>query len=301
MMNDKWETVIGLEIHAVLNTKSKLFSGAPNRFGAVPNTNISEVCMGQPGSLPMLNKEALRKAVQFGCVINGRIQKFSKFDRKSYFQPDSPKNFQLTQFESPLILGGSVTAIVEGIERKFAIHRAHLEEDTGIIGTFPKSIGIDYNRAGMPLIEIVSEPCIHSPKEAVAYTMAVRAILQGIDACDCNMQAGSLRIDANISVRLKGENGLRNKAEIKDINSLENLEIAIQAESKRQIKEYKRHPEKLPTEVIPETTFQWDIISNKAMRMRPKKRIQDYRYMSDPDLVPIVLTDAYIENIRQSF
>src|SRR3974390_1233552 len=161
-----WETVIGLEIHAELNTKSKLFSKAPNRFGDEPNTNITAVCTGQPGSLPVLNKEAVRKAVQFGCAINAKIAKFSKFDRKSYFYPDSPRNFQITQYENPIVIGGEVIAEVDGEEHTFAFTRAPLEDDAAIVKHFAAFAGVDYNRAGCPLIEIVSEPCIHTAREA---------------------------------------------------------------------------------------------------------------------------------------
>lgn len=295
-----WETVIGLEIHAELNTKSKLFSTAPNRFGDEPNTNITEVCTGQPGALPVLNKEAVRKAVQFGCAINAEIAKFSKFDRKSYFYPDSPRNFQITQFDEPIVIGGTVIAEVGGEEMQFAVNHVHLEDDAGMLKHFSTFAGVDYNRAGVPLIEIVSEPCIHTPKEAVAYAMAVKAILQYIDASDCNMEEGSLRVDANISVRLKGEKGLRNKIEIKNMNSFSNMEMALEAEIKRQIKEYTNHPDKAHHEVITQATYRWDPEKKETVLMRRKERADDYRYFPEPDLVPIILTDAYIEEIRRA-
>lgn len=294
----EWETVIGLEIHAELNTKSKLFSVAPNRFGDEPNTNITEVCTGQPGALPVLNKEAVRKAVQFGCAINAKIAKFSKFDRKSYFYPDSPRNFQITQYDEPIVIGGIVIAEVDGIEKQFSINRVHLEDDAGMLKHFPSFAGVDYNRAGVPLIEIVSEPCIHTPREAVAYSQAVKAILQYIDASDCNMEEGSLRVDANISVRLKGEKGLRNKIEIKNMNSFSNMEMALEAEIKRQIKEYTQHPNKNPNEIITQATYRWDPEKKETALMRRKEQAEDYRYFPEPDLVPIILTDAYIEEIR---
>ncbi|MCB1149295.1 MAG: Asp-tRNA(Asn)/Glu-tRNA(Gln) amidotransferase subunit GatB, partial [Chlamydiia bacterium] len=246
----KWETVIGLEIHAELNTKSKLFSVAPNRFGDEPNTNITEVCTGQPGALPVLNKEAVLKAVQFGCAINADVQHFSKFDRKSYFYPDSPRNFQITQFDEPIVLGGEVVAEVDGKEQTFRVNRVHLEDDAGMLKHFSGFAGVDYNRAGVPLIEIVSEPCIHSGKEAAAYAMAVRAILQYIDASDCNMEEGSLRFDVNISVRPEGEKGFRNKSEIKNLNSFTFMQMAIEAEVERQIAEYEANPDVDPAEVI---------------------------------------------------
>jgi aspartyl-tRNA(Asn)/glutamyl-tRNA(Gln) amidotransferase subunit B len=295
-----WETVIGLEIHAELNTKSKLFSSAPNRFGDEPNTNISEVCTGQPGALPVLNKEAVRKAVQFGCAVNGRIAKFSKFDRKSYFYPDSPRNFQITQYEEPIVIGGTVIAEIHDEEKQFALNRVHLEDDAGMLKHFPTFAGVDYNRAGVPLIEIVSEPCIHSPKEAVAYAMAVKAILQYIDACDCNMEEGSLRMDANVSVRLKGETGLRNKIEIKNMNSFSNMEMALESEIKRQIREYTQNPDKPINEVIHQATYRWDPEKKETVIMRSKEQAEDYRYFPEPDLLPIILTDSYIEQIRQA-
>lgn len=297
--NGNWETVIGLEIHAELNTKSKLFSHAPNRFGDEPNTNITEVCTGQPGALPVLNKEAVRKAVQFGCAINATIAKFSKFDRKSYFYPDSPRNFQITQYDQPIVLGGVVIAEVDGHEMSFPVNRVHLEDDAGMLKHFTSFAGVDYNRAGVPLIEIVSEPCIHTAKEAVAYCLAVKAILQYIDASDCNMEEGSLRVDANISVRLKGEKTFRNKIEIKNMNSFSNMEVAIEAEIKRQIREYTQNPNKPINEVIAQATYRWDPERKETVLMRRKESADDYRYFPEPDLVPIVLTDAFIEEVRQ--
>ncbi|MBA3957138.1 MAG: Asp-tRNA(Asn)/Glu-tRNA(Gln) amidotransferase subunit GatB [Parachlamydiaceae bacterium] len=295
-----WETVIGLEIHAELNTKSKLFSVAPNRFGDEPNVNITEVCTGQPGALPVLNKEAVRKAVQLGCALNAKVAKFSKFDRKSYFYPDSPRNFQITQFDEPIVIGGTVIAEVDGEEKAFAVNRVHLEDDAGMLKHFSQFAGVDYNRAGVPLVEIVSEPCIHSPAEAVAYAMAVKAILQYIDASDCNMEEGSLRVDANISVRLKGETELRNKIEIKNMNSFSNMEMALEAEIKRQIYEY-THQVNVPIkDIIKQATYRWDPEKKQTVLMRTKEHADDYRYFPEPDLVPIVLTEAYIEEIRES-
>jgi len=293
-----WETVIGLEIHVELNTKSKLFSSAPNRFGDEPNTNISEVCTGQPGALPVLNKEAVRKAVQFGCAINGKVAAFSKFDRKSYFYPDSPRNFQITQFDEPIVIGGTIIADVNDQEKSFAVNRVHLEDDAGMLKHFTSFTGVDYNRAGVPLIEIVSEPCIHSPAEAVAYCMAVKAILQYIDASDCNMEEGSLRVDANISVRKKGEQGLRPKIEIKNMNSFSNMHLAIEAEIRRQIWEYSHNTDKEIHEIIAQATYRWDPEKKETVMMRRKETADDYRYFPEPDLPPIVLTPAYIDKIR---
>jgi aspartyl-tRNA(Asn)/glutamyl-tRNA(Gln) amidotransferase subunit B len=295
-----WEAVIGLEIHVELNTKSKLFSVAPNRFGDDPNTNITEVCTGQPGALPVLNKEAVRKAVQFGCAIGAEIAKFSKFDRKSYFYPDSPRNFQITQYDQPIVIGGTIVAEVNGEEKSFAVNRVHLEDDAGMLKHFSTFAGVDYNRAGSPLIEIVSEPCIHTPQEAVAYAMAVKAILQYIDASDCNMEEGSLRIDTNISVRRKGETTLRNKIEIKNMNSFNFMDLAIKSEIKRQIHEYTSKPDVPQDQVIAQSTYRWDPEKQETVLMRRKETADDYRYFPEPDLVPIILTDAYIEEVRSS-
>lgn len=296
----EWEAVIGLEIHAELNTKSKLFSVAPNRFGDEPNTNITEVCTGQPGALPVLNKEAVRKAVQLGCALGAKVAKFSKFDRKSYFYPDSPRNFQITQYDQPIVIGGTVIAEVDGVEMTFQLNRVHLEDDAGMLKHFTNFAGVDYNRAGVPLVEIVSEPCMHSPNQAAAYAMAVKAILQYIDASDCNMEEGSLRMDANISVRKKGETGLRNKIEIKNMNSFTFMQMALEAEINRQIGLYRANPDKPHHEVIKQATYRWDPEKKETVLMRRKEQADDYRYFPEPDLVPIILTDAYIEEIRAS-
>lgn len=298
--SEDWEAVIGLEIHVELNTKSKLFSCAPNHFGDEPNTNITEVCTGQPGALPVLNKEAVRKAVQFGCAINATVAHFSKFDRKSYFYPDSPRNFQITQFDQPIIIGGTVIAEVDGEEKAFAVNRVHLEDDAGMLKHFSHFAAVDYNRAGTPLIEIVSEPVIHSPKEAVAYAMAIKAILEYLDVSDCNMEEGSLRIDTNISVRKVGEKGFRNKIEIKNMNSFSFMEMALKSEIHRQIEEYTKSAHLPPNEVISQATYRWDAEKKETQLMRRKETADDYRYFPEPDLVPLILTETYIEEIRAS-
>lgn len=300
MSHHHFEPVIGLEIHAELNTKSKLFSSAPNRFGDEPNTNITEVCTGQPGALPLLNKEAVRKAVQFGLAVNATIAEVSTFDRKSYFYPDSPRNFQITQFHHPIVLGGTIVAEVHGKEKSFALNRVHIEDDAGMLKHFPTFAGVDYNRAGVPLIEIVSEPVMHSSADAVAYAMAVKAILQYIDASDCNMEEGSLRFDVNISVRPKGEKELRNKIEIKNLNSFNYLEQAIEAEIKRQIWEYTHHERMDPKEVIQQATYRWDVEAKETVLMRRKEGSDDYRYFHEPDLPPIILSAKYIEEVRKT-
>lgn len=295
---ENWEPVIGLEIHVQLNTKSKIFSSAPNRFGDEPNTNIGVVDTGQPGSLPVLNKEAVRKAVQFGCAVNAKVAHFSKFDRKSYFYPDSPRNFQITQFEEPIVIGGSVIAEVGDQSKHFAIHHAHLEDDAGMLKHFSTFAGVDYNRAGVALIEIVSEPCMHSPKDASAYAMAVKAIMEYLDASDCNMEEGSLRMDVNISVRPKGEKKLRQKIEIKNLNSFNYMEMAIESEIRRQVRLYSENPHEDPAKVITSGTFRFDVEKKETILMRQKEEADDYRYFPEPDLPPIVLTEEYIESVR---
>ncbi|MGE3953920.1 MAG: Asp-tRNA(Asn)/Glu-tRNA(Gln) amidotransferase subunit GatB [Parachlamydiales bacterium] len=299
-MKPVWETVIGLEIHAQLNTKSKIFSPAPNRFGDEPNTNISVVCTGQPGALPVLNKEAVRKAVQFGCAIGAHIPLFSKFDRKSYFYPDSPRNFQITQFDEPILIGGQVVADVEGEEMTFTIEHAHLEDDAGMLKHFSSFAGIDYNRAGAPLLEIVSDPCMHTPKEASAYGKAVKAILEYVGASDCNMEEGQFRMDINVSVRPFGDPTLRPKAEIKNMNSFTFLELALESEVKRQIRLYEQHPDKAPEEVMHSCTLRFDPNTGETKVMRRKEAAADYRYFPEPDLPPLILTQPYIDKIREA-
>ena len=293
-----WEAVIGLEIHVELNTHSKLFSHAPNHFGDEPNRNITEVCTGQPGALPVLNREAVNKAILFGCAIQGEVARFSRFDRKSYFYPDSPRNFQITQYDYPIVRGGTVVAEVHGQEHSFAINRVHLEDDAGMLKHFPKYALVDYNRAGCPLIEIVSEPCIHSADEAIAYAMMVKAILQTLDISDCNMEEGSLRIDTNVSVRKKGETTLRNKIEIKNMNSFSFMGLALKAEISRQIQAYLNHPDLPIEQVISQSTYRWDPEKKETVLMREKESADDYRYFPEPDLPPILLEQAFIEQIR---
>lgn len=296
----EYEAVIGLEIHVQLNTKSKLFSSAPNRFGDEPNTNITEVCTGQPGALPVLNKEAVKKAVLFGNAIHGVVASYSRFDRKSYFYPDSPRNFQITQFDYPIVRGGTLTADVDGVPKVFTINRAHLEDDAGMLKHFTDFAGVDYNRAGAPLIEIVSDPCMFSPKEAVAYAIGMRALLQYIDISDCNMEEGSLRIDANISVRRKGETSLRNKIEIKNMNSFNFLGLALEAEFKRQVALYETHKEGDITNLIQPATYRWDVEKKEVVMMRLKESADDYRYFLEPDLPPLILEQEYIDAVKHS-
>jgi aspartyl-tRNA(Asn)/glutamyl-tRNA(Gln) amidotransferase subunit B len=297
-MRDHWEPVIGLEIHAELNTKSKLFSTDVNRFGDEPNTNLSELAVALPGSLPVLNKEAVRKAIQFGLAVRGEVQLFSRFDRKSYFYPDCPRNYQITQYDYPIVRGGSIVALVGKDEKEFSINRIQLEDDAGMLKHFSTFAGIDFNRAGVPLIEIVSEPCMHSCHEAVAYAMAIRSLLDYLDASDCNMEEGSIRFDVNISVRKKGEKGLRNRSEIKNMNSFSNLQIAIDHEIEKQIRIYEENPDKDPALVHEQSTYRFDPETNRTVLMRSKEDAEDYRYFPDPDLLPLVLKEEDIEKER---
>ncbi len=292
-----WEPIIGLEIHAELNTKSKLFSSDANHFGCEPNTNISAISTAMPGTLPVINKEAVKKAVQFGLSVGAKINLVSQFDRKSYFYPDNPRNFQITQYETPIIIGGTVVAVVDGAEKEFQITRAHIEDDSGMLKHFSTFAGVDYNRAGVPLIEIVSEPCMRTPKDASAYAMAIKAILEYIDASDCNMEEGSLRFDVNISVRKRGEKEFRNKIEIKNMNSFSNLELAIDHEIFRQIKAYEANPTRDPKEIITQSTHRWDPDKGETVLMRKKEYADDYRYFPEPDLLPLVLTQSWVDEL----
>ncbi|MCE5294895.1 MAG: Asp-tRNA(Asn)/Glu-tRNA(Gln) amidotransferase subunit GatB [Chlamydiales bacterium] len=296
----EWEPIIGLEIHAELNTKSKLFSSDANRFGDEPNTNISEVSTALPGSLPVLNEEVVKKAVQFGLSVGAHINLVSQFDRKSYFYPDNPRNFQITQYETPIIMGGQVVAVVDGQEKEFQITRAHIEDDSGMLKHFTTFAGVDYNRAGVPLIEIVSEPCMRTPKDASSYAMAIKAILEYLDASDCNMEEGSLRFDVNISVRKRGEKEFRNKIEIKNMNSFSNLELAIDHEIARQVKAYEANPDKDPKQVITQATHRWDPDQGITVLMRKKEYADDYRYFPEPDLLPLVITQSYVDELTKT-
>lgn len=295
---ERWEPVIGLEVHVQLNTQTKLFSRSSNQFGEEPNTNIDPVNTGHPGTLPVLNEEAVRKALLLGIALDSEIDRFCSFDRKSYFYPDNPRNFQITQFFRPLLRGGTVTCDVEGKTRHFKVNRAHLEDDTGMIKHFTTFAGIDFNRAGVPLIEIVSEPMIHSPKEASAYATALRAILQYLNIADCNMEEGGLRMDVNVSVRLKNEKTLRPKVEIKNMNSFHNMELAIEAEVRRQIQAYTLHPHEEFTKVISPGTYRFNLAEKKTVMMRRKEEAHDYRYFHEPDLVPLHITEKMIEEIK---
>lgn len=296
----KYEAVIGLEVHTELQTKTKIFCSCRTSFGADPNTNVCPVCLGLPGVLPVLNKKVLEYAVRAGLALNCEISRFSKFDRKNYYYPDLPKNFQTSQFDLPICEHGYLDVEVEGEKRRIRITRAHMEEDAGKLVHHGTSITdsdyslVDYNRTGTPLLEIVSEPDMRSAKEAVAYMEKMRAILQYVGISDCRMEEGSLRCDANVSVRPVGQKELGTKTEIKNINSFKGVERAIEYEAMRQAELLEEGGK-----VVQETRT-WDEKEGVTKSMRTKEEANDYRYFPEPDLVPFTVSDEYIENIRKS-
>ncbi len=291
----EWESVIGLEIHAQLATKSKIFSGASTAFGAAPNSQACAVDLGLPGVLPVLNREAVRMAIRFGVAIEAEIDHRSVFARKNYFYPDLPKGYQISQYELPIVGRGHVfISPEEGETREIGITRAHLEEDAGksIHDQFPEQSGIDLNRAGTPLLEIVSEPDMRSAKEAVAYARKIHSLVRYLEICDGNMQEGSFRCDANVSVRRRGDSELGTRTELKNINSFRFLERAINFEIERQIDLIEDGGE-----VVQETRL-YDAERDETRSMRSKEEANDYRYFPDPDLLPVAITDEDIAAIR---
>jgi aspartyl-tRNA(Asn)/glutamyl-tRNA(Gln) amidotransferase subunit B len=291
----EWETVIGLEIHAQLATRSKIFSGSSTAYGAAPNTQANLVDLGYPGVLPVLNGEAVRMAVRFGLAIGAQIAPHSVFARKNYFYPDLPKGYQISQYELPIVAKGVLDIVLEdGSRKRIGITRAHLEEDAGksLHEGLPGLSGIDLNRAGTPLIEIVSEPDLRSAKEAVAYMKKVHTLVRYLDICDGNMQEGSFRCDANVSVRPKGSDKFGTRAEIKNLNSFRFVEKAINYEIERQIELIESGGK-----VVQETRL-YDPDKGETRSMRSKEEANDYRYFPDPDLLPVVLDEAFIAGIK---
>jgi aspartyl-tRNA(Asn)/glutamyl-tRNA(Gln) amidotransferase subunit B len=290
-----WETVIGLEVHVQLATVSKLFSGAATTFGAEPNTQACIYDLALPGTLPVLNGEALKMAVRFGLAIGAEISKVSVFDRKNYFYPDLPKGYQTSQLNFPTVGKGELTiALEDGSTRTIGITRAHMEEDAGksLHEEFPDATGIDLNRAGTPLLEIVSEPELRSAKEAVAYLKKLHSLILYLGISDGNMSQGSMRCDANVSVRKVGDPQFGTRTEIKNINSFRFVEKAILVEAARQIDILEDGGR-----IIQETRL-YDSVKNETRSMRSKEVANDYRYFPEPDLLPVVIDDAYIEQIR---
>ena len=291
----EWETVIGLEIHAQLRTRSKIFSGASTAYGAEPNTQACAVDLGLPGVLPVLNKEVVRMAAKFGLAIGARVAPRSIFARKNYFYPDLPKGYQISQYELPIVEAGSVQIELEdGSVKLIGVTRAHLEEDAGksLHEDFHGMTGIDLNRAGTPLLEIVSEPDMRSAQEAVAYMKKIHSLVRYLEICDGNMQEGSFRCDANVSVRPKGQQEFGTRAELKNINSFRFVEKAINIEVERQIDILEGGGK-----VVQETRL-YDADKNQTRSMRSKEEAMDYRYFPDPDLLPVVLDAAFIEQVR---
>ena len=292
-----WETVIGLETHVQLSTKTKLFSRASTAFGESPNTNVNLVDCGLPGVLPSVNKEAFYKAIRFGMAVGAKINQTSIFDRKNYFYADLPKGYQITQMDLPIVLGGSIEITSDNSVKTINITRAHLEEDAGksIHDQFDGYSAIDLNRAGTPLLEIVSEPEISNAKEAVAYMKAMHQLVTYLDVSDGNMAQGSLRCDANVSIRKKGASKLGTRAEIKNINSFKFIEKAINYEVKRQIKILESGEK-----VVQETRL-YDSAKDETRPMRSKEFANDYRYFPEPDLLPVVISDQEMKEIKDNF
>lgn len=296
MSRENYEIVMGLEVHAELSTKTKIFCSCPTTFGAKPNTQVCPICMGMPGTLPVLNEKVVEYAVKAGLATNCEITKTSKNDRKNYFYPDLPKAYQISQFDKPLCEHGFVEIETEDGKKKIGITRIHIEEDAGKLNhdEFGGGSLVDLNRAGVPLIEIVSEPDLRSTEEVDLYLKKLKSILEYIEVSDCKMQEGSFRADVNVSVRKKGETKFGTRTEMKNMNSFRSITRAIEYEAQRQIEVLENGG------VIEQETLRWDEVSGKTFSMRDKEDAQDYRYFPDPDLVAIHLTDEYIQNIKNN-
>ena len=290
----QWETVIGLEIHAQLATQSKIFSGASVAYGAEPNTQACAVDLGLPGTLPVLNEQAVRFAVKFGLAIGAHIAPYSVFARKNYFYPDLPKGYQISQFDLPIVGLGEIDIVVDGDTRTIGVTRAHLEEDAGksLHEDYHGMTGVDLNRAGTPLLEIVSEPDMRSAAEAVAYVKTLHSLVQYLEICDGNMQEGSFRCDVNVSVRPKGQDEFGTRAEIKNLNSFRFIEKAIAHEVERQIDLIESGQK-----VVQETRL-YDANKDETRSMRSKEEANDYRYFPDPDLLPVEISAELLAEMR---
>jgi aspartyl-tRNA(Asn)/glutamyl-tRNA(Gln) amidotransferase subunit B len=291
-----YEPVIGIEIHAQLNTKTKIFCGCSTSFGGEPNTHVCPVCLGMPGTLPVLNKTVVEYALRLAIATHCTISPENRFDRKNYFYPDLPKGYQISQFELPIAKYGYLDIEAQGVNKRIGITRIHMEEDAGKLNHDPNrpvSL-VDFNRTGVPLIEIVSEPDIRSPEEAGAYLKKLRAIVRYLDICDGNMEEGSFRCDANVSIRLKGSEKLGTRTELKNLNSFKHVEKAIGYE-------IKRHKQVVADgdQVIQETRL-WDPDKEISVSMRGKEEAHDYRYFPDPDLMPVVISDTWIADIKKT-
>ncbi len=291
-----YETIIGLEVHVQLKTESKVYCGCSTNFGSPPNTQTCPVCLGFPGSLPVLNKKAFELACKVALALNCKISQQIRFDRKNYFYPDLPKNYQISQFAKPLGYDGLLDIFKDGTTKRIRIRRVHLEEDTGRLlhESLENFSLIDFNRSGIPLLEIVTEPDLDSPEEAVTYLASLKSILQYLEVSDCNMEEGSLRCDANISVRPQGQTELGTKTEIKNLNSFKNVKLALEFENKRQLNILKSG-----SRVIQETRL-WNPEREITDSMRTKEEAHDYRYFPEPDLLPFDFEEANLEDIRKT-
>ena len=296
MSREDYEVIIGLEVHSELSTKTKIFCSCPTTFGGSPNTQTCPICMGMPGTLPVLNEKVVEYAVKAGLATNCEISRNSKNDRKNYFYPDLPKAYQISQFDQPLCEHGYVEIDTENGKKKIRLTRIHIEEDAGKLNhdEFAGDSLVDLNRAGVPLIEIVSEPDLRSSEEVENYLRKLKSILEYIEVSDCKMQEGSFRADVNVSVRKKGESKLGTRTEMKNMNSFRSITRAIEYEIDRQIDVIEDGGE------VEQESLRWDDVSGKTFPMRDKEDAQDYRYFPDPDLVAIKLSDEYIENIRKN-
>ena len=296
MIRDNYEVIIGLEVHAELSTKTKIFCSCPTKFGAAPNTQTCPICMGMPGTLPVLNEKVVEYAVKAGLATNCEISRNSKNDRKNYFYPDLPKAYQISQYDQPLCEHGYVEIDTKEGKKKIRLTRIHIEEDAGKLNhdEFAGGSLVDLNRAGVPLIEIVSEPDLRSSEETDEYLRRLKSILEYIEVSDCKMQEGSFRADVNVSVRKKGDQKLGTRTEMKNMNSFRSITRAIEYEIDRQIDVIEDGGE------VEQETLRWDDVSGKTFPMRDKEDAQDYRYFPDPDLVAIKLSEEYIENIKNT-
>jgi aspartyl-tRNA(Asn)/glutamyl-tRNA(Gln) amidotransferase subunit B len=296
LQEDRYEMVVGLEVHAQLLTKTKLFCGDSAVFGAEPNTHVSPITLGHPGVLPVLNRKAVELAVKMGLACHCAIERHNYFARKNYFYPDLPKGYQITQHTTPICVGGFIRISAGDGERKIQLNRIHLEEDAGksLHDLDPANSAVDYNRAGVPLIEIVTEPVIKSSGEAYAFLTELRKILRYTEVCDGNMEEGSMRCDANVSIRLKGENKLGTKVEVKNLNSIRNVKRAIEFEKKRLISLVENGEE------ILQETRGFDASQGTTFALRSKEDANDYRYFADPDLTPFNISESFLEEIRKT-
>lgn len=289
----KYLVTIGLEVHVQLKTRTKMFCACSAEYGVPANTQVCPVCLGYPGAMPAMNEKAVKQTVLTGLMIGSRINEYSKFDRKSYFYPDMPKNYQISQYDQPLCVGGSVEVEVGGVKKVIGVTRIHLEEDVGKSMHFHVSSGVDFNRAGVPLMEIVSEPEMSSPDEAFAYLQALRQIVRYVGVSDCNLETGSMRCDVNCSVRPEGQKELGTKTEIKNMNTFKGVYNALKYELSRQIDVLKSGGR------IMQETRRWDPDAGVTVAMRSKEDAHDYRYFPEPDLMPVLISSEMLENWRQ--